>query len=98
MGLTQATTYIDDATAYRMEVQGQDANVEYESNGTAPAEINPHWDICNLEWEVSVKINPMHEFAHPLALGEYINELDDVAKVAEDFRTVLNKNHRPHRV
>lgn len=96
MGLTQAITYIDDATAYRMEVQGQDANVEYESNGTAPAEINPHWDICNLEWEVSVKINPMHEFAHPLALGEYINELDDVAKVAEEFHKVLNEKHRPH--
>ena len=39
MGLIQATTYIDEASAYKMEVQGNTANIEYESGVTAPALI-----------------------------------------------------------
>ncbi|MDK8505580.1 hypothetical protein [Corynebacterium accolens] len=95
MSLTQATTYIDDATAYKMEVQGHTAYVEYEMQGTIPATIKPHWDNSTQEWRVSLHINESGELRSTIEMEEYLNTLDDVVKVAEAFHTVLNQSHRP---
>lgn len=95
MGLTQATTYIDDATAYKMEVQDQIAYIEYEMEGRCPATIEPHWDNSTQEWRVSLHISEADELRTPIEMEEYLNILDDVVQAAKAFHTVLNKNHRP---
>lgn len=95
MGLITATTYIDQATAYKMEVQGTTANVEYESGVTAPALIEPKLNRSTNEWEVTVTIFESSPLRNAVVLEEYLNELDNVAKAADAFRTALNMNHRP---
>lgn len=95
MGLIQATTYIDEATAYKMEVQGTTATVEYESEGIAPALITPNFNRSTNEWEVAVTIFESSPLRNDVGMEEYLNELDNVAKVADAFRTALNMNHRP---
>nr|DAL35866.1 MAG TPA_asm: hypothetical protein [Caudoviricetes sp.] len=95
MGLIQATTYIDEATPYKMEVQGTTANVEYESGVTAPALISPKLNRSTNEWEVEVIIFESSPLRNDVGIEEYLNELDNVAKAADAFRNVLNMNHRP---
>lgn len=95
MALTQATTYIDDATAYKMEVQDQIAYIEYEMEGRCPATIEPYWDNSTQEWRVSLHISEADELRTPIEMEEYLNTLDDVVQAAKAFHTVLNKNHRP---
>ena len=95
MGLITATTYIDEATAYKMEVQGTTATVEYESGVTAPALIEPKLNRSTNEWEVTVTVFESSPIRSITSLEEYLNELDDVAKAADAFRTALNMNHRP---
>lgn len=95
MGLIQATTYIDQATAYKMEVQGTTANIEYESGVTAPALIDATLNRSTNEWEVTVTIYESSPLRNSVVLEEYLNELDDVAKAAAAFRDALNTNHRP---
>lgn len=95
MGLIQATTYIDEATAYKMEVQGTTASVEYESSVTAPALIEAKLNRSTNEWEVTVTVFESSPIRSITSLEEYLNELDDVAKAADAFRTALNTYHRP---
>ena len=95
MGLITATTYIDEASAYKMEVQGNTANIEYESGVTAPALITPKLNHSTNEWEVTVTIFESSPLRNAVGLEEYLNELDDVAKAADAFRNALNMNHRP---
>ena len=80
MGLITATTYIDEATAYKMEVQGTTATVEYESEGDAPALITPKPNLSTNEWEVRVTILESRPFLYSPSLEEYLITLDDVAK------------------
>lgn len=95
MGLITATTYIDEATAYKMEVQGTTASVEYESGVTAPALIEPKLNRSTNEWEVTVTILEAKMLPTGVILEEYLNSLDDVVKAADAFRTALNLAHRP---
>ena len=95
MGLITATTYIDMATAYKMEVQGTTANIEYESGVTPPALITPNLNHSTNEWEVTVTIFESSPLRNSVGLEEYLNELDDVAKAADAFHNALNTNHRP---
>lgn len=95
MGLIQATTYIDEATAYKMEVQGTTATVEYESEGSAPALITPVFSHSANEWKVKVNILESRPLFYITELEEYLITLDDVAKAADAFRNALNMNHRP---
>lgn len=95
MGLITATAYIDEATPYKMEVQGTTATVEYESEGEAPALITPNFNRSTKMWEVKVTILESRPFYHGESLEEYLNTLDDVAKAADAFRVALNMNHRP---
>ena len=95
MGLIQATTYIDETSAYKMEVQGNTASIEYESGVTAPALITPKLNHSTNEWEVTVTIFESSPLRNAVGLEEYLNELDDVAKAADAFRNALNTNHRP---
>lgn len=95
MGLITATAYIDEATPYKMEVQGTTATVEYESEGVAPALITPNFNRSTNEWEVTVTIFESRPLHNQASLEEQLNELDDVAKAANAFRTALNLAHRP---
>ncbi|WP_408927074.1 hypothetical protein ACKFR5_03060 [Corynebacterium marquesiae] len=95
MGLITATVYIDEATPYKMEVQGTTATVEYESEGVAPALITPNFNRSTNEWEVAVTIFESIPLRNQTSLEEQLNELDDVAKAANAFRTALNLAHRP---
>lgn len=95
MGLITATTYIDEATPYKMEVQGTTAIVEYDSEGEAPALITLSLNRSTNQWEVKVTILKSRSFLYITTLEEYLNTLDDVAKAADAFRNALNKNHRP---
>lgn len=95
MPLITATTYIDEATAYKMEVQGTTANIEYESGVTAPALIEAKLNRSIDMWEVKVTVFESSPIHSGTSLEEYLNELDDVAKAADAFRNALNMNHRP---
>ena len=95
MGLITATAYIDEATPYKMEVQGTTASVEYESGVTAPALIEAKLNRSINEWEVTVTVFESSPIRSITSLEEYLNELDDVAKAADAFRTALNTYHRP---
>lgn len=95
MGLITATAYIDEATPYKMEVQGTTATVEYESEGHVPALITPNFNRSTNTWEVKVTILESRPFYHGESLEEYLNTLDDVVKVSDAFRKALNMNHRP---
>lgn len=95
MALTRATAYIDEATAYKMEVQGQTAYVEYEMQGSTPATIKPQWNNSTQEWNVSLYISESGELRTLIEMEEYLNTLDDVVQAAKAFHAVLNRNHRP---
>ena len=95
MGLITATAYIDEATPYKMEVQGTTATVEYESEGHVPALITPELNRSTNEWEVTVTILEAKTLPTGVILEEYLNSLDDVVKAANAFRTALNLAHRP---
>ena len=95
MGLIQATTYIDEATPYKMEVQGTTANIEYESGGEAPALITPYLDRSTNEWKINVTILESRPISCGTRFEDYLNELNDVANAVDAFRNALNMNHRP---